>query len=332
MKGSCSKVTSYRILNAEPDHYSSEAENILKLVGEVHGKSLTRGQLLECLADFDVLIVRLGFQVDQEMIDHGLRLKAIVSATTGLDHIDVAYAQGKGIRVLSLRGEYDFLRNIPATAEHTWGLLLSLIRFIPSAFQSVLDGEWERDLFRGRDLAGKRLGILGLGRIGEKIARYGLAFSMNVYAYDPYRQGWVDGVQVMQSQSALLEVSQIFTIHVPLSDQTRLLIGKDELEHLPHEAVLINTARGEILAEAALLESLESGRLAGAAIDVIWNERSIEGGQSKLLDYARQHRNLIITPHIGGATFESMAMTEVFMAHKLSAFLCSLNSEKIEGK
>ena len=320
-------MTPFQILNAEPDRYSPEAESILKLAGEVQAKPLTRLQLLECLPEFDALIVRLGFQVDREMIDRGGRLKAIVTATTGLDHIDVAYAREKGIQVLSLRGEYEFLRSIPATAEHTWGLLLALIRNIPSAFQSVLRGEWERDRFRGRDLAGRRLGILGLGRIGEKIARYGMAFSMEVCAFDPYRQAWIAGVQKMDSQADLLRVSQVFTIHVPLNDQTRLLVGKDELALLPEGAVLINTARGEVLDEPALLEALETGRLAGAALDVIWNERSPEQAQSKLIDYASRHANLIVTPHIGGATLESMAMTEVFMARKLAAYLGSLAHE-----
>lgn len=283
--------------------------------------SLSGDALLQRLGEYDVLIVRLANQIDRKVIDTGTRLKAIVTATTGLDHIDIAYAQTKGIVVLSLRGEYEFLRSIPATAEHTWGLLLALTRHIPAAHSSVLAGEWDRDHFRGHDLAGQTLGILGLGRIGEKVARYGAAFGMRVLAFDPYRQAWIEGVERCDSQVDLLRQSQVFSIHVPLNETTRNLIGREELNLLPHGAVLINTARGEVVDEIALVEALESGRLAGAALDVLCDERSKVLHASPLITYARTHDNLLLTPHIGGATIESMAATENFMARKLQAFL-----------
>jgi D-3-phosphoglycerate dehydrogenase len=311
----------YRILNLEPDNYSSQAAAILAEVGMLENAHFDMDELLRRLGDYDALIVRLAYQIDRKVIDAGRRLKAIVTATTGLDHIDVAYAQSKGIAVLSLRGEYEFLRSIPATAEHTWGLLLALLRHIPAAHASVLMGEWERDRFRGHDLSGQTLGILGLGRIGEKIARYGLAFNMRVQAFDPYRQTWIDGVGRSETQVDLLQQSQVFTIHVPLNDSTQGLIGREELELLPRGAVLINTARGEVVDEAALIAVLESGHLAGAALDVVCDERSEGRKDSSLLAYARSHASLVLTPHIGGATVESMAATEIFMARKLQAYL-----------
>jgi D-3-phosphoglycerate dehydrogenase len=316
----------YRILNAEPDNYAAEALAILQLLGSVDRGPLTRPELLERVRKYEVLIVRLAHQVDREILDRADRLKAIVTATTGLDHIDMAYAQSKGIGVLSLRGEVEFLHSIPATAEYTWALLLALVRRIPVAFQSVLAGEWERDRFKGHDLDGKTLGILGLGRIGEKVARYGQAFGMRVIAYDPYRKDWPPEIERAASQDDLLRQSQVLCVHVPLNEETKNLLGNSELAQLPSGAVLVNTARGQVINEAVLVDALESGHLAGAALDVIWDERAAGPNRSPLMQYARTHDNLLITPHIAGATYESMTATEIFMARKLKTFLENLEA------
>jgi D-3-phosphoglycerate dehydrogenase len=267
----------------------------------------------------------LGFQVDREILDAGSNLKAIVSATTGLDHIDLAYAEQRGIEVLSLRGESEFLRSVPATAEHTWALLLALMRRLPWAFHSVLHGEWNRDAFRGHDLCSRRLGIVGLGRIGQKVARYGHAFEMQVRAYDPGLIAAIPGVLMCATLSDLLRQSDVLSLHVPLNPQTEKLIGAPELALLPSGAVIVNTARGAVLDETALLEALDSGKLAGAALDVLTHERVQHSGTSeRLRAYARTHDRLLITPHVGGATAESMCCTELFMAEKLKRFLSIL--------
>ena len=318
-----------RILNAEPANYSAEARRILTSIGELHERSLTREELIACLPEFDVLIVRLRFQVDRGVIDAGRQLKAIVTATTGLDHIDVGYAQSRGIAVLSLRGETEFLRTIPATAEHTWALLLALVRRIPEAFESVRRGEWNRDAFRGHDLCGRRLGIVGLGRIGERMAQYGIAFGMRVAAFDPYREGWPSDVLRCTTLADLFAISDVLSLHVPLSPETESMIGSTELGSLPQGAILINTARGALVDENALVDALESGHLGGAALDVICHEREETGRlSSRLLAYARQHANLLITPHIGGATIESMHKTEEFIARKLARYLAGALSSR----
>ena len=311
-----------RILNAQPIGYCEEAGKILNRLGEVVEVPLNRSELLSRLADYDVLIVRLAQQIDRDVIDAGCRLKVIMSATTGLDHIDVDYARSKGVTVLSLRGETEFLRTVSATAEHTWALLLALLRRIPQAFTAVRADAWDRDAFRGHELESKRLGIIGLGRIGRKVARYGQAFGMDVAAYNPSVSEWVDGVKRASTLPDLLRRSDVLTIHVPLTNDTSGLISREELSLLPSGSTLVNTSRGEVLDEFALVKALQTGHLAGAALDVICNERD-EGlrGQSPLLAYARGHDNLIITPHVGGATYESMEKTEIFMARKLAAYL-----------
>lgn len=311
-----------RILNAEPDNYSSEARQLLTSIGELIEKRLSQAELIHWIPDFDVLIVRLGLKIDRETINSGHRLRAIVTATTGLDHIDLEAAKAKGISVLSLKGETEFLRGIPATAEHTWGLLLAMIRHIPQAFESVLAGKWNRDAFRGHELDGKRLGILGLGRIGERVARYGLAFGMQVAAFDPYRSDWPDDISQCLTLEDLLRSSDVLSLHVVLNDQTYHMIKERELALLPRGAVLVNTARGAVVEEEALLAALKSGHLGGVALDVIEDEFNMHDFEKNpLIEYAREHDNILITPHLGGATVESMAAAEVFMANKLKAFV-----------
>lgn len=310
-----------RILNAEPSNYSPKATSILEQVGQVDTyPRIDRSWLLQHVSQYDVLIVRLGFQVDRQVIDAGNNLKAIISATTGLDHIDLAYAESKNIRILSLRGKVEFLKSIPTTAEHTWAILLGLIRHVPWAFQSVLNGEWDRDRYKGHDLYRKRLGIVGLGRIGEKIANYGHVFGMVVLAYDPNPLTRPDWVEFCSTIDELLAQVDILTLHVPLNEQTQHLIGAAQLAKLPQGAIVINTARGKIIDEASLVAALESRHLGGAAVDVVEYERdNLE--ESPLLKYALNHHNVLVTPHIGGATFEAMESTEIYMANELVKFV-----------
>lgn len=317
-----------QILNAEPLGYCDEARTILNRLGKVVEASLSRKELLSQLPDYGVLIVRLAHQIDREVIDAGSCLKAIVTATTGLDHVDVDYAHSKGIEVLSLQGETVFLHTVSPTAEHTWALLLALLRRIPQAFASVQAGDWDRDKFRGNELDGKRLGIVGLGRLGRKVARYGIAFGMDVAAHDPYAKEWMDGVACMVMRSDLLQSSDVLTLHVPLNDETMGMIGASEMALMHPGSVLVNTSRGEIVNEVALIKALDSKNLAGAALDVVSQERNLEKRRiSSILSYVRTHDNLLITPHIAGATRESMAKTEVFMARKLAVLLNALKKE-----
>jgi D-3-phosphoglycerate dehydrogenase len=306
----------------EPDHYSPKARSILRTLGEVHEKTLTREELLDTIGEFDVLITRFGVPVDKEVICAGGRLKAIVTATTGVDHIDVAAASEHGVEVLCLRGETEFLKNIHASAEHTWAILMALIRKIPAAVKSVEQGEWNRDLFRGHELFGKVLGIIGYGRIGEKVAQYGLVFGMDVLVYDPYREQTVSSLKKCDTLLDLLPKSDVVALHVPLNDETFGLIGQKEFEAMKPGAFLINTSRGAVIDEPALLKALSSGRIGGAAVDVLSNESNLRGNKPHaMVEYARTHTNLLITPHIGGATWESMEKTEIFVAEKLKKFL-----------
>ena len=319
-----------RILNLEPDNCSPTALGILRQLGEVSCTTHKRDELLKVISNYDVLIVRIAHQIDREIIDQGKRLKVIVTATTGLDHIDVVYAESKGIDVLSLYGETEFLRTIKATAEHTWALLMALIRRIPQAFRSVMAGEWNRDRFRGNELSGKQLGILGLGRVGRQVAAYGRAFDMRVCAFDPYVKDWIDWVEREESLDALLKRSDILSLHLPLNNETFGMIGRSALQQLPAGALVINTSRGGILVESELVEMLNSGHVNGAAIDVVQFERDPnKRNASPLISYACHYDNLLITPHIAGATRESMTQTEIFMANKLLRYFRESRGRRI---
>lgn len=312
------------ILNIEPGGYSPEARAILAELGVLSERQLDRNELLASIGTADVLIVRLAHQIDREVIEAGVRLRAIVSATTGLDHIDVACAEQRGVAVISLRGEGEFLRTVPVTAEHTWALLLALVRRIPWAAEAVRNGEWNRDAYRGRELSGCRLGIVGLGRLGRVVARYGAAFGMNAAAFDPYQVDWPEEVERAPSLEALFRSCNIVSLHVPLNSETYGLIGATELSWLSSDALLVNTSRGDLVDEEALCWSLEQGTLAGAALDVLSHEREPDRRRAgPLMGYLRTHDNLLVTPHIGGASHVSMARSELFVVRKLAAFLHS---------
>ena len=317
-------MTRHRILNAESAGYSPEAAAVLAEAGEVRMEELDRPALLEAVPWATALIVRLGHRVDDELLARAPALQAVATATTGLDHIDEEAARRRDVAVLSLKGETAFLDTVHATAEHTWALLLALSRRIPWAHRHAVAGGWARDRFRGRELGGRGLGVVGLGRVGRRVAQYGLAFGMRVTAYDPSPACWVEGVERAPGLQELAAASDVLSIHVPLDATTRGLIGARVLAALPHGAAVVNTSRGAVVDEEALAAALESGALSGAALDVLCGEASSvdAGSRSRLIALARRRSDILLTPHIGGATFESMARTELFMARRLRRF-CS---------
>lgn len=309
------------VLNLEPDGYCSQARAVLEAVASVDDGPLDRGALLSRVGKYDAIVVRFGHRIDGPVLEAGRKLRAIACAATGTDHIDVDGAAERGIQVISLHGETEFLRGISASAECGWGLLLALMRRLPEAVAMGKSGRWNRDALRGRDLAGKRLAIIGCGRIGEKTAAYAQAFGMRVAAYDPYRAKMPAGVEKRSTIAAAVADADVIMVHAGLTMETRNLLGASEFDAMKRGAVLVNTARGAVIDEGALLSALESGRLSGAALDVLADESPEGLAQNALIEWARDHDNLLITPHIAGASFDAMAATEIFVAEKLAAVL-----------
>jgi D-3-phosphoglycerate dehydrogenase len=307
-----------KIVVAEASGFSAEAASLLRECGDVILADLDRAGLLSTVKEADVLWVRLRHQIDPEVMAAGLRLKMIVTPTTGLNHLDLNEAHQRGIKVLSLQGETQFLNDIRATAEHTVGLMLSLLRHVPAALEDVRKGSWNRDSFKGRELFGKTIGVVGYGRLGRIVAKYLSAFDARILVSDPHvdRSSFDSGISVSGLED-LLQQSDIVTLHVSWSPTTQSFFGREQFSKMKAGAWFVNTARGEVIDETALLDALRSGQLAGAAVDVLCGEQHDGKMNHPLVAYAREHDNLLITPHIGGCTVESMEKTEVFMARKL---------------
>jgi D-3-phosphoglycerate dehydrogenase len=265
--------------------------------------------LRETLPGADGLIVRSRTRVTADMLARGEKLRIVGRAGIGVDNIDVDAATHRGILVINAP-----LGNVRSTAEHTIALIFALARSIPAADLSVREGRWKAG-YEGIQLAGKRLGIIGAGKIGREVAGLAAAIGLNVVATDPYlaaddwRRLGISNVVLGE----LLETADIVTLHLPLMAETRRLIGASELARMKPGSFLINCARGDLVDEAALGEALFSGHLAGAALDVFEEEPP---NSSPLLTAP----NLILTPHIAASTREAQAQVSTDIAQQVVDF------------
>lgn len=314
-----------KILNVFGKNFTPEAADILKNIGIVEYKEVNQEEIKKIIHGYDTVFMGLYPELNREVLEKADNLKVIVTATTNLDHIDLEYAKNKGIAVLSLKDEIDFLSKITGTAEMAVGLMIDLVRFSPWAFDDVKNYNWRREQFRGRNLYGKTLGIVGLGRLGKWMARYGKAFNMNVVASSSGaspREYEELGVKKVDFET-LLKESDIISIHVHLKDDTKHMFNKDAFGKMKKNAILINTAIREVVHEGDLLEALKSGSIAGYGTDVLSDELWFDGGfkNHPLVEYAKTHQNCIILPHIGGMTHESREATDIFMAKKLQNYV-----------
>lgn len=308
-----------RAIIAEPHDFSEEAIHLLQSFSSVHKENLTDSQLSWALDSFDIFWFRLGFRLDHSHIADAKRCKYILTAVTGLDHIDLQACEEKGIKVISLQGEKEFLSQIRATAEHTMGLTLSLLRKLPDAVMHTREGNFKRHAFKGREIYNKTVGILGMGRLGGICATYFDAFGAHVIGYDPIPFKH-PSCRPVASAEELFERSDLVSIHVNLSTETRHIVNNDLLKRMPKGSFLINTSRGQVVDSAALIEALDNDHLCGAACDVIEDE--YQPMVDSLLEYAQLNPNkLLLTPHIGGNTFESFHYTEIFLVQKLIEML-----------
>ncbi len=305
-----------RLIIVEPDGFSKKALTDLAEHFEVVLGPYDRHTLLEKVSRAHAIFVRLNHMIDVELIGAASLLEYIVTPTTGINHIDMECAAKNKIKVLSLRGADDLLSGIFSTAELTWGLLINLSRKINAANNHVLSGQWNRDLFRGTDLAGKTLGIVGFGRLGNMVANYAIAFGMRVLYHDPMVTR-TKNLKV-ESLNELCAKSDVISIHVSLNSSTKNFFGAHQFSQMRRTSLLLNTSRGDVIDEWALIDALSSGKIAGAALDVLREETDPScKSSSHLRNYASQNENLILTPHIGGATISSMNLTEEHMANVL---------------
>ncbi len=306
-----------RILCPEPDSFSTKGLALAASRAELVATHMTQAEFEEAAPGFDAALVRFNTRIRVELLHKAPRLRAILSPTTGLDHIDMAAAHRLGVSVFHLRGQKRFLKTVSATAELTVALMLAAMRKLPAAMEATRGGQWDPAPFRGREVAGKVLGIVGCGRLGSKVARVGVALGMQVRVCDPQVRRLPTGATAVATLQQLLAEADVLSLHVPLMRETVHMIGAPELGLMKRASVLVNTSRGAIVETTALLEALRSGHLATAAVDVIEDEEKIlRGLDHPLIEYARGHDNLLITPHIGGATYESVEKTDAFILNR----------------
>jgi len=307
----------YKILNFQEStlKYMEENFNCVTLPDPEHDTE-------EVLKKAKVLFAPMGYTFDKEKIDMCSGLRVLGTPTTGELHIDVDYARKKNISICSLRNQKEFLSKITPTAELAWGLLLAVTRKILSAFDSVCEGKWNGKEFGNctpRMLSNMSLGIVGMGRLGSWMAKYGHSFKMDVFYYDPF----VTDDRCIKSDNLLdlAKSSDIVSIHVHLSKDTEKLINKSFIGAMKKGSYIINTARGGILDEDALLEALLSGHLAGAGLDMLVGEHmpGFKGTlkEHPLIEYASRYDNLLITPKIGGSTLDAKEKTERFIVEMI---------------
>jgi D-3-phosphoglycerate dehydrogenase len=275
----------------------------------------SRTELVAALADADGLIVRSETRVDRELLAAGPRLTVVARAGVGVDAIDVEAATAAGILVLNTPGA-----NTLAATEQTFALMLSLARRTPAAVQQLREGVWDRKSLIGSELYGKTLGIVGLGRIGSNVASRAAAFGMTIVAHDPYvtaARADAFGARLVDLETLLRE-SDVVTLHVPLTPQTLGMIDARALRLMQPHAYLVNCARGGVIAERDLLEALDAGVLAGAAIDVVAEEPPPREGTGAAL---HRHPKVFATPHLGGSTHEALARIATELAQDVARVL-----------
>lgn len=314
-----------KLLITESQDFSNKAISELKKYFEVDVLDIVSQEMLvDCIKNYDIIFVRLRFKFTNQILTNAPKIKYILTATTGLDHIDVDFFVRNGGKVISLKDETNFLGTIPSTAEHTWALILSLIKKIPASFDDVKKGNWNRDIFKGNNLKEKKIGILGLGRIGKQIANFAEVFQMEVAYFDTK---YINSkFKSFDTPEKLFAWADIITIHIPYTVENHNFVNEKLLNHCHNQVLLINTSRGNVWDENKVAQLLEQEKIKGIATDVLkeeFNEEMISNNH--LINLAIQNYNIIITPHIAGASYESMEMTENFIVNKFINYIQNKN-------
>ncbi len=271
---------------------------------------LTPSELAEIAGDYDGMIVRSAAKVTAEVLENPGRLKGVARAGVGVDNIDIPVATSKGVIVMNTPGG-----NTLSTAELAFTLMMALSRKIAPANASMRSGAWNRKAYQGTQLAGKTLGVIGMGRIGRAVADRAAAFEMRVLGYDPFFAGGSTdgGIEMVKDLNEMCKRVDYITIHVPKTDETTGMIGAEQFAVMKPSVRLINAARGGIIDEAELLKALNENRVAGAALDVYRSEPPETEAELALV----QHENVLAVPHLGASTEEAQVQVALDAAEQL---------------
>lgn len=302
-------METFKIGICEPEDFSKKAIKMLESYAAV--SLYDGGELSEFIKDKDAVFVRLRYQINDDLIKEASSLKYVCSPTTGLNHINISK---QDIEIVSLKGEYEFLSSIRATPEHVFGLSLALLRNYAHAFLKKENAVFNRDLYKGYELFQNKIGIIGLGRVGRILEKYYTTFGADVGYYD-IEEKVNTNAKKYNSMEELISNSNIIILAANYTKENEAMLSEKEFAMMQGK-YFINAARGELVNEADLLNRIKEDWFKGVAIDVFANETS---GSIFLDDFLNltTTKNIIITPHIGGATYTSMERTEEFIAEKL---------------
>lgn len=295
------------------DEISEKGLELLQKDPRVHldvRLGLETSELHQLIGDYDAIITRSGTQVDAELLNHAKKLKIVARAGVGIDNVDVTAASERGIIVVNAP-----FGNTNSAAEHSMAILLSMCRNVPDANASLKSGQWQRAPFTGHELKHKTMGIIGLGKVGGRVALRARAFEMDVVVYDPYisEKRAVDFGTRLVSLDELVGMADVISVHTPLNEETRDLITAEHFAKMKNGVLIVNCARGGIINESAMLEALESDKVAGAAFDV-WSE---EPPKSEVLKKMIAHPRMVVTPHLGANTFEAQTNVAIDVSREI---------------
>ncbi len=295
------------------DHVEVDQLSLGPSISVDYRPTITREELLGVAGDYEGFVVRSRTKIDREVLDRAGKLKLVARPGTGLDNVDVEYAKSKGVAVMNSPESL-----VEAVSEHVVLLMLALSRKLVSADSSTKSGRWEKNALIGKELKGKVLGIVGLGRIGKRIAEISRTLGMSVLFYDVITipQDVVASLEArVVSLDELFKTADYITLHVPMTPQTSHMVGAARLAQMKPTAFLVNTSRGGVIDEAALAAALSEHRVAGAALDVF--EKEPPSGD------ILSAPNTILTPHIGGQTEEAQSSAIAVIGEKVRAFFSS---------
>jgi len=301
---------------------AEEGIEILKKYAEVDTKyGMPKEELLDIISDYEAVIVRSATKIDAEVIEKGTNLKVVGRAGTGVDNVDVDAATKKGVIVVNTPEG-----NSNAAAELAIGMIFAACRHIPQAYMSCKNGDFRRGKFKGAELEGKTLGVVGLGRIGSIVASRLKAFNMKVLAYDPYipdERMQKLGAERCETIEDLLKESDIVTLHMPKLEGSINLIGEKQIQIMKKDAIIINCARGGLIDEKALYNALKEGHIGAAGLDVLEDEPNFEAkpGAQDYKNPLLELDNVIFTPHLGASTFEAQYNVGIMIAQQISSVL-----------
>lgn len=296
------------------DLHPAFKESAIAMGFEVHDRpSITRKETLGIIADYTGIAVRTKFLIDKELMQLAVNLKFIARAGAGLDNIDEAFARERNIQLLNAPQG-----NMDAVGEHALALLLNLMNNVRNADIEVRNGIWNREGNRGYELRGRTVAVIGYGFMGRSFAKKLSGFDVNVIAYDKYKTGFSDDYAKEVSMEEIVKQSDVLSLHIPLTKETRQMVDEEYLRHFRKPIFLINTARGEVVNTKAVLSAIQNNKILGAGLDVLEVEKFPALEAQDWFSELRTSGKVILTPHVGGWTFESYRKISEVLAEKLS--------------